>query len=110
VASRLVTGQRLSAGWYLQSPNRDCEVLMQTDGNLVLLSPSHVPLWASGTNGHRGAYARLDPSGHFLIRSSTGGVLSQTPAAGPSAHLEVRNDADISLLTTHGSLVWSVAA
>ena len=39
---------------------------MQSDGNVVLYSGSS-PLWASGTNGHPGAYLELRDDGELVV-------------------------------------------
>ena len=45
------------------------KLLMQSDGNLVEYAGSKV-VWASGTDGHPGAYAKLQSDGNFVIYSS----------------------------------------
>jgi hypothetical protein len=40
---------------------------MQTDGNLVLYDYQHHPVWASGTNGHPGAYLVIQKDGNAVI-------------------------------------------
>lgn len=40
---------------------------MQTDGNLVVYSPAGVPLWYSGTNGHPGATTYIQDDGNLVI-------------------------------------------
>ncbi|KWA10513.1 protease pro-enzyme activation domain-containing protein [Burkholderia territorii] len=40
---------------------------MQTDGNLVVYSPAGVPLWYSGTNGNPGAATYIQDDGNLVI-------------------------------------------
>jgi hypothetical protein len=42
-------------------------VRMQTDGNLVVYTPSNRALWESGTSRHPGAYLDLQADGNLLI-------------------------------------------
>ena len=55
-------------------------VVMQTDGNLVIYSPSGLPLWYSNTCCHLGAGAYLvdQDDGNLVIYTSTGAVLWAT--------------------------------
>ncbi|BHO53507.1 peptidase S53 [Burkholderia contaminans] len=40
---------------------------MQTDGNLVVYSPTGVPLWYSGTSGYSGAVTAVQDDGNIVI-------------------------------------------
>ena len=49
--------------------------VMQGDGNLVVYNASNIALWASGTNGHPGAYLVVGDAGEFGVRSTGGATL-----------------------------------
>jgi hypothetical protein len=64
---------------------------MQTDGNLVLSSPSGAPIWASNTNGNPGAYLSVQNDGNLVIYPPSG--TAPTPGA-PSSALWASGTAD----------------
>lgn len=54
--------------WASHTVGKDSYALiMQTDGNLVLYDPHSEPLWAAGTWGHDGAHADLQDDGNLVI-------------------------------------------
>ncbi|HVX20599.1 MAG TPA: hypothetical protein VHB02_04565 [Acidimicrobiales bacterium] len=64
----LAPGQVLASGACLVSASVDYELIMQSDGNLVLYFESQAdPLWASGTDGHSGAYAVMQSDGNLVV-------------------------------------------
>lgn len=56
----------LRPGWALRSPRGTSQLIMQTDGNLVLYSAGRAR-WSSGTVGATGAYATLQSDGNLVI-------------------------------------------
>lgn len=57
-------------------------LVMQNDGNLVLLRPNNTDAWSSQTNGNPGARLTLDGDGNAKVISSSGKVLWQSFARG----------------------------
>lgn len=78
---QLVEGQSLLPGRQLvnKAGNR---LVMQNDGNLVLLRPNNTAAWSSQTNGNPGARLTLDGDGNAKVISSSGKVLWQSFARG----------------------------
>lgn len=85
---------RLAANWYLQSPDRSSQLLMQSDGNLVLYNRGRA-LWSTRTNGNPGAHFVVQSDGNMVVYSAAGSALwnSGTNRAGQNAFgLMVQND------------------
>jgi hypothetical protein len=51
---------------------------MQTDGNLVVIAPGNVPVWASGTSGHPNSKLILQTDGNLVIYSAGGAPIWST--------------------------------
>jgi hypothetical protein len=58
---------------------------MQTDGNLVVYSPSNQPLWSTGTYNDPGARAIMQSDGNFVLYSPSNQPLWWTRPAPPWA-------------------------
>lgn len=54
------------------------QLVMQSDGNLVLYNASNQPLWFTGTGGHPGAQLSLQLDGNLVLYSSSGTALWQS--------------------------------
>ena len=63
------------------------KLLMQGDGNLVLLDGT-TALWASGTSS-KGAYAVMQTDGNFVVYSTAGGPLWASNTAGGGGDCEI---------------------
>ncbi|MFF3430447.1 trypsin-like serine protease [Streptomyces sp. NPDC002602] len=106
------SGQTLQSGETLASEN--AQLIMQDDGNMVLYHRTGGQnkggaLWASGTGGNPGAFARMQPDGNFVVykKGSTGdeaaGALWASGTAGnASARLELQGDANLVVYTKDG--------
>ncbi len=92
----------LEPGWFLQSANRRCKLVMQGDGNLVLYTSRGV-VWASRTNGNPGASAVMQVDGNIVVYSSAGKVLWHSGTArnvrGANV-LSLQNDGNLVLYFT----------
>ena len=82
---------------------------MQLDGNLVIYSPSGVPLWATGTVGHNYARASFEDSGELVVRSESGQQLwaSGTFYTAGSGRLEFQGDGNLVIYTAAGIPIWA---
>lgn len=45
----------------------DCQAKMQSDGNFVVYTGQNQPVWASGTQGHPGAYVLIQNDGNVVV-------------------------------------------
>ncbi len=73
----MVAGDVLLAGWRLAAPGGRVVMTMQGDGNLVVTRNGAFS-WASFTQGHRGAFARMQLDGNFVIYTRHGRALWST--------------------------------
>ena len=71
----LVEYHDANAAWASGTNSPGSRVVMQGDGNLVVYNASDTALWASGTNGHPGAYLVVGDAGEFGVRSTGGATL-----------------------------------
>jgi hypothetical protein len=65
----------LHPGWSIYSPSEQLELIMQTDGNLVLYDGAGKALWASGTDHHPGAFATMQTDGNLVVYPPSGHAL-----------------------------------
>lgn len=105
VNSYLTGSQTLYSGQYLQAPNRLHQLIMQSDGNLVLYYtwPGNQtgPLWASGTNGYNGAHAVMQPDGNLVVYDTSNVARWASNTAGISGvSLFLDNDGNGRLMNT----------
>ncbi len=103
-----VSGRIMTAGQAIYSPNGQYDFVMQADGNLVEYGPGNQAIWASGTNGHPGAFAAMQGDGNLVVYSSTGQALWASGTQGhPGAYL-VLNDEGVLEIVYEGTVIWSV--
>ncbi|WP_247682239.1 protease pro-enzyme activation domain-containing protein [Burkholderia sp. Tr-862] len=88
-------GMTLSSGQSLTSGNGANVLVMQGDGNLVLLRQG-VPQWSSRTYNHPGAYATMQGDGNLVVYSSAGAPLWYSGTSGnPGATTYLQDDGNI---------------
>jgi len=69
---RLTADQVLGAGSSLASDDGSFTFVMQGDGNLVAYSADGHAWWASGTDGHPGAWVVLQNDGNLVVYDAAG--------------------------------------
>ena len=99
---------KLEPGAYLLSPNHEYELIMQTDGNLVLYHGG-TALWSSQTGGDIGAYAVMQPDGNFVIYTGGSARWSTGTAGYSGAYLDVQNDSNV-VVYQGGTALWDWAS
>ncbi len=88
-------GMTLSGGQSLTSGNGANVLVMQGDGNLVLMRQG-VPQWSSNTYNHPGAYATMQADGNLVVYSSGGAPLWYSGTSGnPGAATYLQDDGNI---------------
>jgi hypothetical protein len=89
-------GATIASGGCLISPNKQYELIMQTDGNLVLYYLSQGdPLWATNTAGNPGAQFRLLSTGGMVIQVSGANIWSSPTSPVPSAILGLQDNGNV---------------
>ncbi|WP_369930932.1 LamG-like jellyroll fold domain-containing protein [Plantactinospora sp. BC1] len=102
----LPRGQELTEGQYLRSDIGNYQLLVQSDGNLVLQQAGH-PLWSSGTANNPGAHLLLQVDGNLVLYSADDVALWDSGTWGTAAdRLVLRDDGDLVLLDANGQVLW----
>ncbi len=92
-------GVTISSGQNFTSGNGANTLVMQADGNLVLLRQG-VPQWNAGTFGHTGAYATMQADGNLVVYSSDHTPLwSSNTSGNPGAATYVQDDGNVVIYT-----------
>jgi hypothetical protein len=109
VPDRLLAGQQLASGQYLESDSGDYAAVMQGDGNLVIYGPAG-PVWASGT-----AIA-----GTVLSMQRDGNLVAYRPNGLPAWHsvtndwsgalLLMQDDGNLVIYRANGTPLWASAS
>jgi len=107
-------GDRLASGARLSSPNGLTQMIMQSDGNLVL-SDGATTYWSTGTAGHPGAYAAMQTddvthsTGNFAVYAANGTVLWQTSTFGArGTYIAIQDDGNLVLYRPSEIVVGTV--
>lgn len=81
---------------YVKARNGACKLVMQGDGNLVLLGGDGKSLFDTKTAGNPGATAAMQGDGNFVVKSKDGRALFDTKTAGNAgARLDVQEDCNV---------------
>jgi hypothetical protein len=105
----LRTGERLTAGQFLVSPNQRYRMIMQADGNLVVYGPSG-PNWGRG-NAVPGSSVVNRYDGDIVVASSptakaTWHTGTSFPFAGGAGDLVLQDDGNL-VLYRNGTASWA---
>lgn len=109
----LTPGQSIFAGQSVWSGTRNHQLIMQTDGNLVIYDDAGEAIWASGTRGSGGVRAVMQTDGNFVIyRSRTSmapseAVWSSATYGNPGAWITMQNDGNLVIYTQSGQPLWA---
>jgi hypothetical protein len=116
VASSLTREQSLGVEERIVSPNGGYQLVLQSDGNLVLYGlKGRVPggaTWATGTNGQGGKLAVLQSDGNFVLYGPSGRVLggalwSSRTNGQDVVSLNLQDDGNLVLYRRDGSAAWA---
>jgi YD repeat-containing protein len=119
IGTYLVAGQTLPSGSCIASPHWQYFLYMAPDGNLYIYNwATGAGTWGPGTQGHPGAYARLETNGNFVVYASNGATLWSSGTSGTNAErLDMEDDGRIILYksawnsgTSTGQFNWSQLA
>ncbi len=105
----LKTGQELTAGQSLYSPSGQYQLIMQTDGNLVVYQNGSA-IWNTGTEGTgSGNYLIMQNDGNLVVYTSAGRAVwnSGTEGTGSGNYLAMQNDGNLVVYTSGGTAEWS---
>jgi hypothetical protein len=104
----LSPGHTLQVGQTIQSPNGRAQLVLQTDGNLVLYDGTgHKALWSSGTNGKPSHHAIMQTDGNFVVYDAQNRPLWASGTNGkPGAYLAIQDDGNL-VVYSGSSTPWS---
>src|SRR6516165_11160274 len=97
MANILAPNQSLGINQTLVSSNNAFELIMQSDGNLVLyrLANGH-PLWATGTNGQDVMRAIMQSDGNLVLYTFGGSPVWASNTSGqPGSFLVMQDDGNL---------------
>ncbi len=108
-ASRLMGGEALHAGDYLESSDGRFRLIYQYDGNLVLYDTAGVPLWASGTDGTSTGAVAMQTDGNLVMYDAGSGPVwtSEGSYGHPGAYLVLQMDGNLVIYDTDGTPLWA---
>jgi len=103
---QLNAGQVLNPGQSVVSPNGQYNLVMQSDGNLVLYVVGERPLWDTSTWGHPGAYAVMRTDGNLVVYGSGRALWASGTSGNPGAGVNVQSDANVVVYSNYGRALW----
>jgi len=106
MTNHLGPGQTLAAGHELHAPTRPVTLVMQPDGDLVLLKSGAERLWASGTAGKGATHAEMRPGGNLALVGKRQVVWETKTNGHRGASLVVQDDGVLVVRGSDGADVW----
>ncbi len=97
MSSILAPNQSLSVNQAIYSPGMTFELILQSDGNLVLYRRSNWhPLWATGTNGKDVMRAIMQTDGNLVLYQFNGSAVWASHTNGqPGSYLSLQDDGNL---------------
>jgi hypothetical protein len=108
ICGTLQQGQELTAGESLWSCDGKYELIMQTDGNLVLYDNGGV-LWSTATTGTGATFVIMQDDGNLVVytAASVPEWSSNTAGHGCGVYLAVQTDGNVVVYTSGGTALWA---
>lgn len=105
VNDKLMPGERLYGGQFIDSADGAYRLVQQGDGNLVHYRGG-TAVWASGSTGHSGAFTVMQSDGNLVVY--TGGTARWASGTGGRTGAHLANQTDGNLVLYQGSTaVWA---
>ena len=99
-------GQILKPGQRMPQCNGRFELVMRTNGNLVLYMEGNEVLWNSGTNGNPGAHVRMQTDGNLVIYQDSTPLWNSGTQGNPGAWLQLLNGGNLRVLSASRKALW----
>ena len=91
----------------LRSPSGQFQLVLQTDGNLVLYD-GQTAIWATGTSGQTASQAAMQADGNLVLVGPGGAVVWEARTAGhPGARLVLQDDGNAVVYALDKRPLWS---
>jgi Papain-like cysteine protease AvrRpt2 len=104
--NQLGPGQTLAATRRLHAPTRPVTLVMQADGDLVLLKSGAEKVWSSKTAGSGATHAEMKPGGNLVLVGHRTTVWQSKTNGHRGARLVVQDDGNLVVYATDNSIVW----
>jgi hypothetical protein len=101
----LPVGSALFTGAPLVSQNGAYQLIVQSDGNVVVYGPPGA-MWSTGTYGTGGDELALQSDGNLVLYGPQGAIWSSVTYGGGATELAMQNDGNLVLYGPQGA-VWS---
>ena len=105
----LYEGEALTPGQRLTSLDGRFNLILQTDGNLVMYDPHNRAIWSSNSNGHPNvSEAIMQPDGNLVIYENGSNPYWATQTSGDASQpsLVMQSDGNLVMYST-GTSYWS---
>ncbi|HUD10507.1 MAG TPA: hypothetical protein VMR28_02420 [Candidatus Saccharimonadales bacterium] len=104
---KLSSGQTLSEGSYLLSPDSQSVLTIQSDGNLVLYSNLRAS-WNSGSAGSSTNHLVMQSDGNLVLYNQSNAALWDSQTSGnPGAYLVLQTDGNMVVYSTSNAALWA---
>lgn len=105
--NRLDPGQQLGPGQYLAAGGY--VLLMQSDGNLVLIAPGNIATWSSRTGGNSGTVAVMQGDGNLVLYAPGNRAIWASNTGSPGSVLVMQTDGNAVIYAPGNRPVWWTA-
>jgi hypothetical protein len=106
--SRLRAGAALRPGQYLLADDAGTVLVLQHDGDLMLVGRGGRPRWSAGTGGQGVVVARMQSDGNLVLYRPDGrAVWSSATFGHPGARLSVQRDGNAVIYGAGAEALWS---
>ena len=92
----------------LKSPNGNYRLVMQQDGNLVMINYDGHPIWATGTDGSGAIACFLQQDGNLTLNDKGGNIVWQTNTGGNKINnIVLQDDRNLVIYGEKGNIIWT---
>lgn len=107
MVDRLGSNAKINVNESITSSSGNCELILQTDGNLVLYSAGRTALWATSTFGQTDSYAIQQTDGNFVLYGSGRALWASNTDGNEGATLVLQDDGNLVIYGASGGALWA---
>jgi hypothetical protein len=102
----LVSGQSLTPGQYILSPETQSALMFYPNGDLVLYADGEI-VWSNGVNNSSASRLTMQSDGNLVEYTSTGQPIWNSVTEGNSgAYLHIQSDGNLVVYSSGGAPLW----
>lgn len=94
------------AGHSVSSPDGEFDLVMQTDGNLVMYDASSTPVWHSQTAGQAATRAVMQADGNFVVYNGSTPIWNTETNGNPGAKVHLFSSGLLTVVDSNGNSLW----